>query len=90
MAMRTNALLSETLPGIWEAKSLPLLIFSKNQNMENNFDSENSNHSEISSNPKEGSEAWKTIWDFKTVSRCHHGTKEMAKETKVFKKTPKF
>lgn len=86
MATRGNALLSETLLGIWEAKSLPLLIFSKNQNMDNNFNSESSYHSEIrvSNNPKDGSEAWKTIWDFKTVSRCHHGTRKMAKETKVF------
>ncbi|XP_063276876.1 gastrokine-1-like isoform X2 [Prinia subflava] len=39
-----------------------------NHNMENNFNSENSNHPEmrVSTNPKDGSEAWKTVWDFKT------------------------
>lgn len=89
MATRANALLSETLLGIQEAESLPLLILSKNQNMEKNFNgqsSENSNNSDtrVSTNPKEGSEAWKTIWDFKTVSNCHHGTRKMVKETKVF------
>nr|XP_032608330.2 gastrokine-1-like isoform X2 [Taeniopygia guttata] len=43
-----------------------------NYNVENNFNgqtSENSTHSEIraSTTPKDGSEAWKTIWDFKAV-----------------------
>ncbi|XP_023796607.1 gastrokine-1-like [Cyanistes caeruleus] len=62
-----------------------------NNNMENNFNgqlSEDSNHSEIrvSTNPREGSEDWKTIWDFKTG---YVATKVFSKNTCIIATTSK-
>ncbi|TRZ12355.1 hypothetical protein HGM15179_014775 [Zosterops borbonicus] len=57
-------------------------------NMENNFNSENSNHSEIRvrTNLKDRSEAWKTIWDFKTG---YVATKVFSKNTCIIATTSK-
>ncbi|XP_056364527.1 gastrokine-1-like [Oenanthe melanoleuca] len=62
-----------------------------NYNMENNFNgqpSENSSHSEIrhSTNPRDGSEPWKTIWDFKTG---YVATKVFSKNTCIIATTSK-
>ncbi|XP_048146142.1 gastrokine-1-like [Corvus hawaiiensis] len=62
-----------------------------NHNMEKNFNgqpSENSNHSDtrVSTNPKERSEAWKTIWDFKTG---YVATKVFSKNTCIIATTSK-
>ncbi|XP_063276875.1 gastrokine-1-like isoform X1 [Prinia subflava] len=59
-----------------------------NHNMENNFNSENSNHPEmrVSTNPKDGSEAWKTVWDFKTG---YVATKVFSKNTCIIATTRK-
>ncbi|XP_032568313.1 gastrokine-1-like [Chiroxiphia lanceolata] len=82
MATRAIALLSETLLGIPKASSLSPLIFSKNQNIENGHHSDNSNHSDT--NPKEGSKAWKTVWDFKTG---YVATKVFSKNTCIIAST---
>nr|XP_030145786.3 gastrokine-1-like isoform X1 [Taeniopygia guttata] len=62
-----------------------------NYNVENNFNgqtSENSTHSEIraSTTPKDGSEAWKTIWDFKAG---YVATKVFSKNTCIIASTSK-
>ncbi|KAF2981021.1 hypothetical protein EK904_002294 [Melospiza melodia maxima] len=62
-----------------------------NLNMENNFNgqpSENSIHSEIrvSTNPRDGSEPWKTIWDFEAG---YVATKVFSKNTCIIATTSK-
>ncbi|XP_051667931.1 gastrokine-1-like [Manacus candei] len=53
-----------------------------NKNIENGHHSDNSNHSDT--NPKEGSEAWKTVWDFKTG---YVATKVFSKNTCIIAST---
>jgi len=97
MITRAIALLSERLLGIPKPKSLPPFIFFKNQNGQKNFKKhhgENSHHSFIDIGVKtdlqEGSETWKSVWDVKTVSGSHHGSKQ-TKIIKSFWKThPSF
>ncbi|NXG02993.1 GKN1 protein, partial [Sakesphorus luctuosus] len=78
--------LSETLMGIHKGKSLPPLTFPKNQNTEDEHHGENSNHTDsgVSTDPKEDSEGWKTVWDFETG---YVATKVFAKNTCIIAST---
>ncbi|XP_050181547.1 gastrokine-1-like [Myiozetetes cayanensis] len=57
-----------------------------NKNTDNGHHSENSNRSDsgISTDPKEGSEGWKTVWDFKTG---YVATKVFSKNTCIIAST---
>lgn len=66
---------------ISKPKSLPSLILFKNQNSEENIKRYHGGYSHsplddtvVDTGSHKRSEIWKTVWDTKTVSGCHHGS----------------